>query len=118
MASETEAKWTDTPWEAVPADEYHGWYITNPVTGATVCDFYFMSPNGGFVRLRDDEPNARLMVAAPDMYEALRLCKEALDAVVSPPAIKSTSTVHAYAQCVAAELKARAALAKATGGAK
>lgn len=55
------------------------------------------------------------MAAAPEMFEALRECQKALDSIVGPDAIKATSVSHAYAQALAAEVKARAALSKAEG---
>lgn len=49
------------------------------------------------------------------LEDALRAAQRALATVISPNAIQSTSTSHAWAQCVAAETKARALLDQADG---
>lgn len=75
---------TPGPWDYVPSNEYHGPYVTTEY-GSTVCDCYCMSNplslsvrNGG-----DSKPihhmhemadaNARLIAAAPELLEALKL---------------------------------------------
>ena len=47
------------------------------------------------------------------LVEALREAQSALALMVSPDAIRQSTVSHAYAQLVAAETKARAALAAA-----
>lgn len=59
---------------------------------------------------------ARLIAAAPDLLAALKACQAAL-AMIDPKAIKSSSVINAFAQATEAECKARAAIAKAEGGA-
>lgn len=49
------------------------------------------------------------------LVEALREAQYALALMVSPDAIRQSSVLHAYVQATAAEAKARAALARATG---
>jgi hypothetical protein len=73
---------TPGPWEYVPATEHHGPYVTSAF-GSTICDCYTMTRpdalsvrNGGpskpvaFLAEMAD-PNAHLIAAAPDLYEAL-----------------------------------------------
>lgn len=65
----------------------------------------------------DDEmgrANARLIAAAPTMLEALKACQSVLARLTKPD--MSESVQHAWAACVEAETKARAAIAAATGG--
>ena len=59
--------------------------------------------------------DARLIVAAPELLEALTLCQAALAVMIAPDAIKSTTVLSAFAQATEADFKARAALAKAGG---
>ena len=49
------------------------------------------------------------------LVEAVREAQSALALMVSPDAIRQSTVSHAYAQLTAAEAKARAALALATG---
>ena len=63
---------------------------------------------------REAIANARLIAAAPELLDALRQCQSALAMMVAPDAIKSTSVLHAFAQVTAAEVVARAAIAKAS----
>lgn len=64
---------------------------------------------------RKTSANARLICAAPDMHEALRRCADVFKLLTDPETIKSTAVLHAWAQVVEAEAKARAALARAEG---
>lgn len=57
----------------------------------------------------------RLEDAAPDMLAALRECQAALASIISPETIQQTTVINAFAQAAAAEVKARAAIAKAVG---
>jgi len=41
----TDAKHTPEPWDVVPANEHHGFYITSDF-GNTICDLYTMSDPG------------------------------------------------------------------------
>lgn len=66
------------------------------------------------IALVGDPNDANLIAAAPDLLEALREAQSALALMVSPDAIRQSTVSHAYAQLVAAEAKARAALARAT----
>ncbi len=50
-----------------------------------------------------------------ELLDALRECHKALAMLTDPKSISATSTISAYATCVAAEVKARAAIAKAEG---
>jgi hypothetical protein len=65
--------------------------------------------------IHPDDPNAHLIAAAPDMYEALQSAHEVLKALIEPNAIQQTTVINTYAQAVEAEQNARAALAKAEG---
>lgn len=75
-------EWTKGPWEYVPSTEHHGPYVSAP-WGGDVCDCYAMSNplamsvrNGGDSRpihhqAERADANARLIAAAPALYEAL-----------------------------------------------
>lgn len=66
---------------------------------------------------RDDERtrrDARLIAAAPELLEALRECQRVLLTLTEPDAIRSTTVINAWAQAVAAEQHARAAISKAS----
>ncbi|MBP0492214.1 hypothetical protein [Roseomonas indoligenes] len=52
---------------------------------------------------------------AADLFEALRAAQKALAMIVSPDAIKQTTTMSAFAAATAAEVQARAALTRAKG---
>ena len=60
-----------------------------------------------------DAPHLREVNAA--LVEALREAQSALALMVSPDAIRQSTVSHAFAPATAAEAKARAALALATG---
>lgn len=55
--------------------------------------------------------DARLIAAAPEMYEALLQAQGVLAMFIDPHAIGNTTTINAYAQAVEAETRARTALA-------
>lgn len=56
------------------------------------------------------EALARVMSASLVMAEALKQAQRALAMLVEPEAIRSTTRINAWAACVAAEQKVRAAL--------
>lgn len=58
---------------------------------------------------------AHLISAAPDLLDALRECQAALAMMVSPNSIEQTTVANAFAAATAADVKARAAIAKAEG---
>ncbi|TGR83557.1 hypothetical protein EN866_34160 [Mesorhizobium sp. M2D.F.Ca.ET.223.01.1.1] len=61
-----------------------------------------------------DEANCQLMAAAPELLDALRECQAALAMMVAPNSIEQTTVVNAFAAATAADVKARAAISKAT----
>ena len=62
-----------------------------------------------------DAANSKLISAAPDLLDALRECQAALAMMVSPNSIEQTTVANAFAAATAADVKARAAIAKAEG---
>lgn len=122
-------KHTPGPWGYVPSNANHGPYVTNEWGAGDICDCYTMSKpselavcNGGtsepiHFQHEEADANARLIAAAPDLLEALRDAQKALALIVEPDAIKQSTVINAFAQTMAAEVKARAAIAKAEGGA-
>lgn len=76
------AKYTPGPWQYVAGCEHHGPYVTSEF-GNTICDCYTMTlPNEASTRnggpslpapflAEMADPNARLIAAAPELYEAL-----------------------------------------------
>lgn len=81
---------TPGPWDYVQGTEHHGPYVTSDF-GNTICDCYVMSnPHFPSVRNGGDskpinhlhemaDPNARLIAAAPDLLEALKLARPILE---------------------------------------
>jgi len=77
-----ETEFTEGPWEYIPSTEHHGPYVAGPWAG-DICDCYTMSNprslsvvNGGDSRPihhqhEKADANARLISAAPEMFEAL-----------------------------------------------
>ena len=76
---------TPGPWDYVPGNEHHGPYITSDF-GSTIADCYVLSEPGAFSSTEARTPipfmhemaeaNARLIAAAPDLLEALRLARD------------------------------------------
>lgn len=62
-----------------------------------------------------DKANAHLIAAAPDLLDALTFAKDVLQMMVRPGSIQKTDVMTAFTQAVAAETKARTAIAKALG---
>lgn len=60
--------------------------------------------------------DARLIAAAPEMLEALQLCQKTLAILTTTKDAEASglNIISAYAQCVEAEARARAAITKAT----
>lgn len=113
-----DAKFTPGPWRVdgtVALGAYGVWtdYGTHPgdVAGELypdqVCSVYCNNKSHFDRETRD--ANAKLIAAAPELYEALRDAQSALAMLVDA----NTTTQHAYAHVKLAESKARAALAKA-----
>lgn len=69
---------------------------------------------------REMEANAALIVRCVNSHaalvEALEECRATLAMMVDPAAIVASNVQHAAAKCIAAETKARAALARALAG--
>ncbi len=84
-------KHTPGPWEATSRD--------HPEQGVYGWGFRIATMTGG--ELSRDIANARLIAAAPDMYEALKLCREYL-----AHSLGSTSEVNPYPAIDAALAKA------------
>ncbi len=121
----SETKHTPGPWEYVPSTNFHGPYVTSEF-GSTICDCYLMShpnepseANGGrskpILHLHEmANPNARLIAAAPELLEALKLAREYVIKVDG-----TMATIPPHRRLTRPDLdKIEAAIAKATGAAK
>lgn len=120
--------WTKGPWELVTPEEQAfgtsyavkartpegpGW----PTPSAT--GFYQMAcpPPHGKDKSDVQKANAHLIAASPDLYEALKEARSILAILIDPESqgVAGISSMTAWAQCVEAEAKARAALKRARG---
>lgn len=63
--------------------------------------------------LAQQERDEAVCEASADLLEALRAAQSALAMLIAPAEIRATTTQQAWAQCVAAEAGARAAIAAA-----
>lgn len=99
--------WTKGPWMYGQASNYHGFYIapaSHPIpTHAAVTDDHIRT----FNYPGDTEANARLIAAAPELEEALRLLLQQVDEHAAAGEVMPARTVDTD--------RARAALAKAEG---
>ena len=94
---------TPGPWEVGDPD-VHGRKVYGPVV-----DDYADPGELAVIAEGMTEPNARLIAAAPEMLEVLRLLDHAVDRQTGHVSIGAVQT---------AAIAARAVIAKATGGAK
>lgn len=103
-----EFKGTPGPWTA----DGHGVY-SNDATGSIVAacgEFRFTT------RTQDEaEANAQAIAAVPEMIAALQECREILSDMARPAdvSLAPVAIASAWARCVEAEAKARAALSRA-----
>jgi len=100
-----------TPWEVVPANEHHGFYVVD-VAGRTVCDLYFIDRSdvdGGVRQFDGADRYARLIAAAPDLLAVAIKSHEPYEGL-------SEDDIHSLYGPEEAELalSLRAALSKAT----
>lgn len=105
-----EQKHTALPWR-VTEDERGQIIRATDSTGKPIASMW---ANGN-----DPKENAALIVravntypAVADLVEALEHCQSALAMVIAPDAIKSSTVMHAFAQAIEAECKARTALSR------
>lgn len=97
---------TPGPWSYTRNPENTRWIIDAGEAHAIAC-------TAGYGP--DSEDNARLIASAPELLEALAECQSILARLTGPDCDKE-SVMQAWAACVDAEAKARAAITKATGG--
>jgi hypothetical protein len=96
---------TATPWlmkRGHETDDCRGVFIIENASHDVVAEFVW-------------EDDARLIAAAPELLAALQEARDVLAMLTDPERIKESRVQIAWAQAVAAEAKARAALARATG---
>lgn len=111
--SET-AKHTPGPWTAFYKPKYDEWHVSLPMSD---CGMKLaLAPDG--IQSENRMADAHLIAAAPDMLAALTECQAALAMMIEPNSIERTTLPVAFAQATAAEAKARAAIARATGEGK
>jgi hypothetical protein len=97
-------KWTPGPWSVFDADDSllvrdeNDGFIVDAKNG-------HWNDDGEYAQSSESAPNARLIATAPELYEALADCVEALAHIESIGMRVNPPTLH----------KARAALAKARG---
>lgn len=109
---DTEVRFTPTPgpWQVVPEGQAEHRWVVGDHEGGSVAS---CEPMGPWMSYAEADSNARLIAAAPDLLAALHEAQAALAMLIAPDAIKTTSSLGAFAACTAAEAKARAAIAKA-----
>ncbi len=117
-------RFTPGPWEYIPSNEHHGPYVAGP-WGGDICDCYTMSNpdqpstrNGGISRPihfqhEMADANARLIAAAPEMYEALKKAREFIAngvemGVIRMPDASTPDPAHDTLPAIDAALKAGA----------
>lgn len=106
-----EAVHTATPWEAEPNGGRGGWIRgRSGEWSALACgdDNTTAQANASFI--------VRAVNSHDALVEALKLAQAVLAALISPDAIKTTTVVNAWAQCIEAEAAARAALSQSGEG--
>ena len=130
MTTQKDKGWTPGPWECVPSTEDHGPYVSGPY--GDVADCYTMTNprfpsvvNGG-----DSQPhhfcgeeadaNARLISAAPELYEALEKAEISLSVLATEQvASNARKRVLGWPESfnhIEAHENARTALSKAVEG--
>lgn len=105
----TEAKHTPGPWHWVDRGHY---YRLETLDGYEIADDGSSCGEYGGWMYSPDEPNARLIAAAPELLEALQ---EAIDCGMVPSSSCSDGGASKYSRQVQVADMIRAAVAKATG---
>jgi len=107
----SEMKHTPGPWSCFYKPKYDEWHVSLPMAN---CGMKLaLAPDG--IQSENREADAHLIGAAPEMLAALQECQSALAMMVSPNSIEQTTVANAFAAATAADVKARAAIAKAEG---
>lgn len=101
-------KHTPGPW-VVNASENGLVWVDGDSETVSICDLYHRHKDGEFISKENVKANARLISAAPDMYEALSLLMRIMQAE-DPWDRENLGSMNE------ACMKARAALSKAEGG--
>ena len=109
-----ETKWTSGPWEYIASTEHHGPYVVAPF-GGDIADCYTMSNRPIHFQHEQADANARLIAAAPDLYEALADMLGAHPPISKRIGGEGSPARRAQEDQEAAIAKARAALARAKG---